>query len=74
MMIVISCSEDGDKTIYRLTKAEALKRLNDPDHWGNTKFASANEMPEMDYFVGLIIIDGDIVTPKPAKTVTEWSL
>jgi hypothetical protein len=76
MLIVISCSEDGDRSSYRMTKAELLTRLNDKDDWGggDTVFAPAGGVPDLEYFVGVIIIDGDIVAPHPEKTVTEWAL
>ena len=75
IVIVISCSEDGDKTIVRMTKAELLKKLKE-HYWGeNPKFAPAGTVPDLDYFGGgLIIIDGDVVEPRPIQTVTEFAL
>jgi hypothetical protein len=74
MIIIISCGEDGDRSIYRMTKAELLTKINE-DYWGeDVKFAPAGEVPDLDYFVGMIVIDGDIVAPQPAKVVTEWTL
>jgi hypothetical protein len=74
IVIVINCTEDGDRHVSRLTKAEFLWKFKS-DHWGKKpKFAPAGSVPDMSLFVGIIVIDGDIVVPRPVQVVTEYEL
>lgn len=74
VVIVISGTRDGDKYIYRMTKHELLSKLKER-HWGeDVKFADAGTVPELDGFVGLIVIKGDVVAPRPIDVVKEWDL
>ena len=74
---VISGSEDGGCDMDALTKEELLLRLK-PDadgysYYGKKKVLS--EPPEeIDNFIDLLIIKGDIVVPKPKTVVKEWEL
>jgi hypothetical protein len=73
-VLVISCSEDGDKSLHRLTKAELCDRLDEQWYGESPAFAPPGTVPNMDTFVGLIIIEGDIVVPKPVEKVTRYQL
>ncbi len=86
IVVVIHCSEDGDKTIHRMTKRIFLSRLKD-EYWGpDPKFlerghllpaaprADLPETSDLGSFVGLVIIDGDITVPKPVQVITEYEL
>jgi hypothetical protein len=73
-VLVISCGEDGDKTLARLTKAELCDRLDEQWYGEDPQFASPSAVPDLERFVGLIIIDGDIIAPKPVEKVTRYKL
>ena len=74
MIVVIYCNEDGDTSIYRMPKSEFLQKLK-LHHWGeDPKFAPTGTVPNLDHFVGLVVVDGDVVEPKPIQTVTEFTL
>lgn len=72
-LIVIYCSEDGDKSIYRYTKADFAKKIEGMLREGSQpKFAEAGKLPNLDYFEGYIVIEGDIIQPTPVETVTKY--
>lgn len=74
-IIVIYCSEDGDKSIYRYTREEFSKKISTMIAEGLTpNFAKAGKIPDLDHFEGYIVIDGDIVEPKPSSVVTKYQL
>lgn len=71
---VLSCGEDGDKKLDRMTKADLCDRLEE-NWWGSdVRIAQPNEKIDLDRFVGIIIIDGDIVVPKAVEKVTRYTL
>jgi hypothetical protein len=77
-VVVIYCSEDGDKSIYRYTKEEFTKEIERMVEDGESpKFAKPGDVVDsgfMDSFAGYIIIDGDVIEPKPVKVTTKFKL
>jgi hypothetical protein len=74
-MIVIHCSEDGDHSVEQLTKEEFLSNLNDGCYGEKPEFAnSKTDLSDLNCFTGYIVVDGDIVVPKPEKVVTKFKL
>jgi hypothetical protein len=55
-----------------MSKNEFLKKLNDR-YWGND-IEFMEELPEDcdSYPLGMAVIDGEVVVPKPKNVVTEW--
>ena len=77
IVIVIYCNEDGDRYFERMRKSTLLSKLKD-NHWGrDIKFATSDQADKGDLgdaFVGLIVIDGDVVVPRAVSVTTEYSL
>lgn len=77
-MILIYCSEDGDHGVRRLSKEQFLKNLNSGDYGDLEKIEFADpktfDRLDLESFVGYILIDGDIVVPKPETVVTKFKL
>jgi hypothetical protein len=77
-VVVIYCSEDGDKSIYRYTKEEFAKEIERMVADGeDPKFARAGDVTDsgfMDHFAGYIIIDGDVIVPQPVKVAIKFKL
>lgn len=75
-VVAIYCSEDGDKSIKFTTKAEFMKGIEADMKDGASfpRFAKPGEKIEMDYFVGYILIEGDVIVPKPVEKVTKYEL
>lgn len=78
---VVTCGEDG-MDIRQVTEAE-LKKLITPNKEGYQEIGSGGFLQtvpviddgywEADEFAALII-KGEIVTPRPVKTVTKWEV
>lgn len=81
-MIIIHCSEDGDHSIRRISKEKFLKDLNDGQYGDGGDggrlpvFADPKTFDslDLDQFAGYILVDGDIVVPKPQTVVTKFKL
>lgn len=76
MLLVINFTEDGLYT-YRIEKEEFLEKLNNQYFGENPKFLSAEDMKEIYEFhwpLGLLVIEGEIVQPKPISVVKEFTL
>lgn len=76
-IVAIYCSEDGDKSITFTTKAEFMKGIeNDYVKYGAPlpRFAKPGEQIRLDYFSGYILIEGDVIVPKPVEKVTKYEL
>lgn len=66
-------NEDGDPaSINQFTKFQLLAALENED-WGKVEIAT--KIPKnLDSFVGLVIIKGEIVSPYPVKVITALEL
>ena len=73
-VVVIRCSEDGDKSIDVIREETFLEQLNKGYYGEKPVFAKPGEKIEMDYFVGMIVIKGEIVSPKPVDVVKKYEL
>lgn len=75
IVIVVHVNEDGEPYIHRLTKMEFLKRLKD-HYWGeDIEFQAAGTVPsDMMSCNKFIVIDGDVIEPRPVKVVEEYEL
>lgn len=75
-LIAIYCSEDGDKSIKFTTKAEFMKKIEEDLKGGceMPRFAKPGEKVELDYFVGYILIEGNVIVPKAVEKVTKYEL
>lgn len=75
-LVVIHCSEDGDKSIRFTTKAEFMKGLERDLKDGSRmpRFAKPGEVIDMDCFSGCILIAGEVIEPKPVEKVTKYEL
>lgn len=73
-VIVIHCSEDGDKSISVIREEDFLKDLNAGYYGDKPVFAKPDEKIEMDYFVGMIVIKGNVIQPKPVDVVKKYEL
>lgn len=74
IVIVISCNEDGDKSIDRMRKEEFLARLKRDCYGSKPVFQPAGTVPNLDCFSGLIVIEGDVIVPKAVQRVTEYEI
>ena len=73
-VIVINCSEDGDKSIDIIREETFLEQLNSGYYGERPVFAKPGEKLDMDYFTGIIVIRGQIVSPKPVDVVKKYEL
>lgn len=74
-VILIYCSEDGDKSINFLSEDQFLKDLNKGDYGENPTFAMPGEKIDLDCFgPGYILIKGNVVVPKPVNVVKKYEL
>lgn len=75
-LIAIYCSEDGDKSIEFTTKTAFMREMeqNLKDGSSMPKFAKPGEKLDLDYFVGYILIEGEVIVPKPVERVTKYEL
>lgn len=73
-VILIHCSEDGDKSIEVIPEETFLKNLNEQYYGVKPVFAKPGEKIEMDSFSGLILIKGEIVEPKAVSVVKKYEL
>lgn len=73
-MILISCSEDGDHSFGIITKEAFLRHMNEGYYGDNPVFAEPGKAVDLERFSGYILIDGDIVQPKPVQHVTKYTI
>jgi len=75
MYYVINCSEDGDHSIEVLSKSTLEERLNE-NYYGDTKITHIPEgrSNDLNSFCGVLIISGELITPKLVKTVSSWEV
>lgn len=73
-VIVIHCSEDGDKSINVIPEETFLADLNHGHYGEKPVFAKPGEKIEMEYFVGFIVIKGRVVCPIPIEVVKKYEL
>lgn len=78
---VISGDEDGDIYVTEETETNLLKRLN-PDEHGDIEIAAADVLESLpdtmnvQYWGGpfVLIVKGEIVTPKAVEVVTRFKI
>ena len=69
--IVLHANEDGEHRLYLMTEQE----IKDDFLAEECPINIAQEIPrDLGYFIGLLIIDGKIVIPKPIEKATDWEL
>lgn len=76
-VVAIRCSEDGDKSISFTTKAEFMKKIEDDYvRYGCElpRFAQPGEKIDLDCFAGYILIQGEVIAPKPVEKITRYEL
>tara|TARA_R100001594_G_scaffold121248_2_gene157050 strand:- start:338 stop:565 length:228 start_codon:yes stop_codon:yes gene_type:complete len=75
-MYFVIKNTDGDTIVSSMTKEVLEERLN--EDWYGTDVKFLNEIPknnDTNYWgEDILIIKGDIVTPKPVQTVTEYEI
>lgn len=68
---VLTATQDGDKYLDVYSKEDLERKLNDEDFGDPREFLPANvPIPDLDSWVGHIIIRGEIVAP----TTSRWTL
>jgi hypothetical protein len=73
--VVISFNEDGDPpSVQEMSKDELQKRLKEQYYGSRPVFAEPGQEINPDRFVGLIVIEGKIIKPKPVQVATEYDL
>ena len=74
---VIVGSEDGGCSCKKMTKEQVLKVLT-PDEYGDLYYGKREVLKELptqiDNFVDMVIIKGEIVVPKVKEVVKEYEL
>lgn len=70
---VISFNEDGDiPSIDTMSEEKFLQQLEE-HYWGeDPKFADKDT--DTSCFVGILVIKGEIVQPKPVEVATRWEI
>jgi len=67
---------DGDTTVEQLTHEELTERLNE-HYWGENVNVFKDFPADSDtnnWGCKVMIIKGELVHPKPVRTVTEWAM
>jgi len=72
-LFLISISEDGIN-IERVDKKKFLADLNDGDYEDETFHTELPPHGTEYWGCGYILVEGEIVVPKPKKVVTEYEL
>lgn len=73
-VILIQCSEDGDKSISFVREETFLNDLNNGHYGERPIFAKPGEKIDLDCFSGIIVIKGEVVSPKPVNVVKKYEL
>lgn len=77
--VIVVSSSDGDVTIQRLTREQLSQRLKE-HYWGNEpRFLAVADFGQSDWLDltargGIVIIDGDVIVPKPKQVVVEYEV
>lgn len=73
--IIVHVDHDGEVSVEQVSGVELRKRLNER-YYSDVTILDRIPDTEPAYWPGssLLIIRGDIVTPRPVRTVTEWEL
>lgn len=66
--IVLHADEDGDMNISYMTAKEIKKDFLNEE----SLCTIFDNLPNLGYNAGVLIIDGKIVVPKPKKIVKDW--
>lgn len=76
MIFVFNMTEDGVNG-KRMTEEDFLKKLNQQDYGKNPKFLTKDDFVDIydgSWPIGLVVIRGEIVQPKPKQVVIEFTL
>lgn len=76
MFILILSNEDGETRIEQLERDVLLKRLNE-GYWGDLEFVTDLEDVSNDpayWGRRALLVEGQLVAPRPEQTVTSWTL
>ena len=69
---VVRYNEDGDlPSVEQMTKAELRSRLAEDYYGPGVKFYNPNT-DSPDTFVGLVVVGGHIIEPRPIKVALDW--
>ena len=81
MSYFIISNSDGDTTVEMVDKDELLKRIQPEDgeedfcYYGRVGFLAKIEENDTNYWGGnILIIKGEIITPKPKKVVKTFDI
>lgn len=69
--IVLHADEDGDISIHFMTEKEIKENYLEEDELPYKIF---DELPNLGYDAGVLIIDGNIIVPKAVEKTTKWEL
>lgn len=72
--VVIRFNEDGDPASVEQMSGDTLRERLKEGYWGERpKFAHPGS-PIHESFVGLVIVRGEIIEPRPVQVATEYDL
>lgn len=70
----VICNSDGDTSVTQLSKEELLKKLEEK-YWGNIEFLEKINERDTNYWgKNILIIKGDIISPKPKTVITSYDV
>lgn len=72
-MYFLIYNSDGDTHVVPMTRQQLLARLNDGE-FGNGFMAKVQDTDTGLWSDRCLLIKGEIVTPKPVQTVTEYAI
>lgn len=73
-VIVIYCSEDGEKSMSERDEAEFLAELAQHAKDGEKHSFAPSAKVDLDYFTGYIVIKGRVVVPNPTEVALKYEL
>ena len=73
-VILFRRDEDGDTTFEVVERWKFLEQLNSGYYGESPIFAKPGEHLDLDIFTGYILIDGEVIQPKPKTVVTKFEL
>ena len=71
----VICNSDGNTSVTQLSKEELLKQLEE-EYWGDiVEFIEKINETNTNYWGdNILIIKGDIISPKPKTVITSYDL
>lgn len=74
MYFFIYCSEDGDVSVQQYEKADIERCITEKDYGDIGYFEKLEESDPQYWDDKALIIKGEIVTPKPVRTVEKFEI